>query len=66
MSKQKTRVLVEPISSHAKDRFDELMNNIHTCKIDFESDCEFYLQSANENYYFVVQKNNDPNWKILK
>ncbi len=42
------------------------MNNIHTCKIDFESDCEFYLQSANENYYFVVQKNNDPNWKILK
>jgi hypothetical protein len=66
MQKQKTRILVEPISSYAKDRFNDLMGKIHICRIDFESDDEFYLQSANENYYFVVQKNNDLHWKVLK
>lgn len=66
MKKKKTRILVEPISPHAKDRFDSLMDKIHTCKIDFESDDELYVQSANSNYYFVIQKPQDLHWKILK
>lgn len=66
MSKPKTRVLVEPISPYAKDCFENLMYKIHTCKIDFDYEEELYLQSANQNYYFVVQKQNDPHWKLLK
>jgi hypothetical protein len=66
MSKTKTRVLVEPISPHAKDCFEHLMHKIHICKVDFDYDKELYLQSANQNYYFVVLKQNDPHWKLLK
>ncbi len=66
MTKQKTRIFVDPISPSAKIRFDKLMHKIHICKVDLESSDEFYLSSANQNYCFVVQKKNDPNWKILK
>lgn len=66
MLKKKTRILVEPISPTAKQRFDEMMNRLHICKIDHESETEFYLQSANQNYFFTVRKTNDPNWRIVK
>lgn len=66
MLKKKTRILVEPISPTAKQRFDEMMNRLHICKIDHESETEFYLQSANQNYFFTIQKTNDPNWRIVK
>lgn len=66
MQKPKTRIFVDPISSSAKKKFESLMYKIHICKIDFESDSEFYLSSANKRYQFVIQKQNDPNWKILK
>jgi len=66
MTKQKTRIFVDPISPSAQKRFDLLMHKIHICKVDLESTDEFYLSSANQNYSFVVQKKNDPHWKILK
>jgi len=66
MQKKKTRVLIEPISDLAKDRFENLMNMIHTCKVDIETDEQFFLSSVNESYKFVVKKQNDSHWKILK
>jgi hypothetical protein len=66
MEKKKTRVLIEPISDLAKDRFETLMCMLHTCKIDHETNEQLFLSSVNENYRFVVQKQNDSHWKIVK
>jgi|LauGreDrversion4_2_1035121.scaffolds.fasta_scaffold04348_15 hypothetical protein len=67
MSEKKlTRILIEPISEIAHQRFDEVMCKLHTCTIENETQDEFYLKSANQKYGFVIKKKNDLHWKIVK
>jgi hypothetical protein len=61
-----TRILVEPISKTANQRFSGLMCKLHTCIIENETEDEFYLNSANKRYRFVIKKKNDLHWKIVK
>lgn len=66
VQKKLTRISVEPISKIAKQRFNGIMCKLHICLIENESDEEFYLSSANKHYRFIMKKQNDPHWNILK
>jgi hypothetical protein len=59
-------VNVEPISSKAKNRFHNLMDKFHGCHVEQETDQKMFLASLNKQYFFWVDKINDPNWKIVK
>jgi len=66
MGKKKNVLTVSPISSLAKKRFKEKMDQLHTCRIDNETPSHYFLCSTNKNYFFVMQKSNDPHWEISK
>lgn len=69
MSTTKTKrkiVNVSPVSDVAKNRFDYVMDKLHGCYVKNEDDTKMYLSSINKRYTFVMNKVNDPNWKIVK
>lgn len=59
-------VNVEPISSKAKNRFANMMDKLHGCNIEQETNDKMFLASINKKYFFWIDKVNDPNWKIVK
>ncbi len=59
-------VNVEPISSKAKNRFANMMDKLHGCNVEQETNDKMFLASINKKYFFWVDKLNDPNWKIVK
>jgi hypothetical protein len=59
-------VNVEPISSKAKNRFANMMDKLHGCNVEQETDDKMFLASINKKYFFWVDKLNDPDWKIVK
>jgi len=59
-------VNVEPISSKEKNRFANMMDKLHGCNVEQETDDKMFLASINKKYFFWVDKLNDPNWKIVK
>ena len=65
MTKRKM-VNVEPISSKAKNRFANLMDKLHGCHVEQETDNTMLLASINKKYFFWVLKTNDVHWKIAK
>jgi hypothetical protein len=63
-------VCVSPISSKAKNRFSNIMDNLHSCAVEQEKiidgiDC-FFLVSLNKKYCFWVPKKGNDHWKIEK
>lgn len=65
MSKTKF-VSAIPLSIQAKDRFDNIMNLFHSCKIENETETMYFLTSLNGKYRFWVQKEGNEHWKIEK
>ncbi|NBW57576.1 hypothetical protein EBR43_07305 [bacterium] len=65
MPKAKT-IEVSPISPYSKQKFKSKMGSLSTCKINQESNTHLFLQSANKKVFFMIQKQNDPHWEILK
>lgn len=59
-------VNVEPISSKAKNRFANMMDRLHGCHVEQETEDKLFLASINRRYFFWIDKTNDPNWKIVK
>ena len=59
-------VNVEPISSKAKNRFANMMDRLHGCHVEQETEDKLFLASINRRYFFWIYKTNDPNWKIVK
>jgi len=59
-------VNVEPISNRARNRFANIMDNLHGCHVEQETDKSLFLASINKCYFFWVDKNNDANWRIVK
>ena len=63
----KTRVLyVQPKSDLAKERFYEKMHHLHSCKVDRETDTQFFLSSITGQYQFCIDKVGDTNWELIK
>jgi hypothetical protein len=67
MIKVKRKIIsVEPITSIAQNRFKEEMNLLTSCYVEDENETQVFLCSVNKKYKFIMNKNEDKNWKIVK
>lgn len=58
-------ICVSPKTNKAKNRFANLMDNLHSCKIEQEDDNKVFLASISGRYFFWMDKNNDPHWDVI-
>jgi hypothetical protein len=61
-----TFICVEPKTSKAKNRFYNLMNELHSCRLEKETEDQMFLSSITGKYHFWMNKTNDKNWEIIK
>jgi hypothetical protein len=67
MKKVKKKIVsVIPLSNIAKDRFDNIMDKFHSCKIEKETEDLFLLSSLNQQYIFWCPKVGNEHWKLAK
>ena len=59
-------ICVQPKSNKAKNQFANLMNELHSCRVEQEKEDSMFLSSITGNYSFWFQKQNDPNWMVIK
>jgi|TARA_Y100000289_G_C3924989_1_gene152766 hypothetical protein len=58
-------ITVKPKSVKAKNRFHNLMDQLHSCKIESEDQEKMFLSSISGKYHFWMNKQNDSNWEII-
>ena len=63
---KKQFINVKPKSSKAKNRFVNQMDSLHAMEVEQENDTQFFVVSINRKYCFWLNKQNDPNWEIIK
>ena len=67
MTKVKRKMVnVEPISAKAKNRFANIMDNLHGCVVEQEKDDLLFLASINRKYFMWLPKNGNEHWRIVK
>ena len=66
MKTKKHLINVSPKSSKAKNRFANQMDSLHAMEVEQETDTQFFVVSINHRYCFWLNKENDPNWIIVK
>lgn len=66
MPTKKKIVCVSPLSLKAKNRFVNEMSNLHSCKVEEETDDMFLLSSISGLYFFWLPKNGNEHWRIEK
>ena len=67
MTITKTEFLcVRPKTSKAKNRFANLMDDLHSCRVEQEDQEKMFLASISGRYFFWMSKENDQNWEIIK
>jgi hypothetical protein len=70
MTTKTKRVSVVPLSSKAKNRFANIMDQFHMCTVEQEKVIDgvehFFLVSMNRMYCFWVPKKGNEHWKIEK
>lgn len=59
-------VTVKPKTSKAKNRFANMMDQLHSCKVEQEDNDKMFLASISGRYHFWMNKENDTNWEIIK
>ena len=59
-------VTVKPKTSKAKNRFANLMDDLHSCRVEQEDQEKMFLASISGRYFFWMSKENDQNWDIIK
>ena len=42
------------------------MNELHSCRVEQEKEDSMFLSSITGKYSFWFQKQNDPNWMVIK
>jgi hypothetical protein len=57
---------VAPKSKKAVNRFKNIMDSLHAMEVEQETDTQFFVVSINRRYCFWLNKENDPNWSIVK
>ncbi len=67
MNSMKTEFLcVKPKTSKAKNRFANMMDNLHSCRIEDRKDGQIFLASISGRYFFWINENNeDTHWEII-
>ena len=59
-------VCVQPRTNKAKNRFYNLMHELHSCRVEQETEDKLFLTSITDKYSFWMDKTNDMNWMICK
>ena len=59
-------ICVKPKTSKAKNRFFNLMNELHSCRVEQETEDKVFLSSISGKYHFWINKMNDDNWEVIK
>jgi len=63
----KTKFLyVQPKTEEASANFETLMYKLHSCKALVEKNDSVLLSSITGKYTFWFNKENDPNWTLIK
>lgn len=57
---------MQPRSVQARDRFESLMDKLHSCRIEREVDDRVLLSSISGRYSFWINKEFDSHWEVLK
>ena len=67
MNSMKTEFLcVKPKTSKAKNRFANMMDSLHSCRIENRRDGQIFLASISGRYFFWINENNeDTHWEII-
>jgi len=42
------------------------MDQLHSCKVEQETDDKMFLSSITGRYHFWMNKTNDNNWQVIK
>ena len=68
MNSMKTEFLcVKPKTSKAKNRFANMMDNLHSCKVEQRKDGQVFLASISGRYFFWMNEiNEDTHWEIIQ
>jgi hypothetical protein len=67
MTKIKRKIVnVEPISNRARNRFANIMDNLHGCHVEQEKGDMMFLASLNKKYFMWLPKDGNEHWRILK
>jgi len=59
-------ICVKPKSSKAKNRFANLMNSLHSCRVEKKEDGKVFLASISGNYFFWMNQSGDDHWEVIK
>ncbi len=65
MTTKTKRVCVTPLSRKAKNRFANLMNNLHSCRIEKREDGKVFLASISGKYFFWMNESADDHWEVI-
>tara|TARA_A100001201_G_scaffold24412_1_gene27658 strand:- start:201 stop:395 length:195 start_codon:yes stop_codon:yes gene_type:complete len=55
-------ICVQPKSSKAKNRFANLMDNLHSCRVEKREGDKVFLASISGKYHFWMNETVDDNW----
>jgi hypothetical protein len=67
ITKTKTEfICVNPKSKKAKNRFANLMNGLHSCRIEKREDGKMFVASISGKYFFWMRECNDDHWDVVK
>jgi len=65
--KTKTEIIcIQPKSSKAKNRFANMMDKLHSCRVEQRKDGKVFLASINGKYFFWMNESSDDHWEIIK
>ena len=57
---------VKPRSSVAKDRFVNLMDKLHSCRVVNRRNGKVFLDSISNRYSFEMFEGGDDHWEVIK
>ena len=58
-------VCVKPRSTLAKDRFDNCMDRLHSCRVVKRKQGKLFLESISNRYSFEMFEGSDDHWEVI-
>ena len=56
---------VKPKSSKAKNRFANMMDQLHSCRVEQRKDGQVFLASISGRYHFGMNESVDDHWEVI-
>lgn len=59
-------ICVKPKSAKAKNRFHNMMDQLHSCKVEQRKEGKVFLASINRKYFFWMDETGNEDWEVIK